>query len=58
VIVLAQRVAKPKARAPQRRVVSRPLPSVIAAQVGQEVVTTADAPRLPDAAEPAPGAGD
>lgn len=58
VIVLAQRVAKPKVRAAQRRVVSRPLPSVIAAQVGQDVVTAVDAPLLPDAAEPAPGAGD
>lgn len=59
VIVLAQRLARPKTRPAQHRVVSRPLTSVIAAQVGQEVVISADdTPRLPDAAEPAPGAGD
>ncbi|MFN8378379.1 MAG: NADH-quinone oxidoreductase subunit J [Anaerolineae bacterium] len=59
VIVLAQRLARPRTRPAQRRVVSRPLTSVIAAQVGQDVVTSADdTPRLPDSAEPAPGAGD
>jgi NADH-quinone oxidoreductase subunit J len=57
VIVLAQRLAKPRTKLPGRRVVSRPLTSVIAAQVGQDVaVTPADAPRLPD--EPATSAGD
>lgn len=58
VIVLAQRSARPRARQPQRRVVSRPLTQVIAAQVGQEVTAAAETPRLPDSAEPAPGAGD
>ena len=58
VIVLAQRLARPRVRPAGRRVVSRPLTSVIAAQVGQDVTETESAPRLPDAAEPAPGAGD
>jgi NADH:ubiquinone oxidoreductase subunit 6 (subunit J) len=59
VIVLAQRLAKPRTRLPGRRVVSRPLTSVIAAQVGQDVTSGADdAPRLPDSTEPVPSAGD
>lgn len=56
VIVLSQRLARPRTRSLGRRVVSRPLASVIAAQVGHDVTTT-DAPRLPDSADTA-GAGD
>ncbi|MBW4438826.1 MAG: NADH-quinone oxidoreductase subunit J [Pleurocapsa minor GSE-CHR-MK-17-07R] len=44
VIVLTQREIKPVKKIQQRRKVSRPLTSVITAQVGQEV--TEDAPRL------------
>ncbi len=56
VIVLSQRLARPRTRSLGRRVVSRPLTSVIAAQVGHDVTAT-DAPRLPDSADTA-GAGD
>jgi NADH-quinone oxidoreductase subunit J len=58
VITLAQRMARPRAKMGGRRVVSRPLTSVISAQVGQEVTETEPAPRLPESAAPAPSAGD
>ncbi|HYO88291.1 MAG TPA: NADH-quinone oxidoreductase subunit J [Candidatus Limnocylindrales bacterium] len=55
VIVLSQRFARPKTRLEGRRVVSRPLTSVIAAQVGSDVMVDAETdeepPRLPEMGE-------
>jgi NADH-quinone oxidoreductase subunit J len=58
VIVLSQRLRVARVRPQGRRVVSRPLTSVITAQVGHDV-TGAEAPaQLPEAAEAAEVAGD
>ncbi|HYO88160.1 MAG TPA: hypothetical protein VER79_05895, partial [Candidatus Limnocylindrales bacterium] len=58
VIVLSQRLRVARVRPQGRRVVSRPLTSVITAQVGHDV-TGAEAPaQLPEAADAAEVAGD
>ncbi len=58
VIVLAQRIARVRTSPAGRRVVSRPLTSVITAQVGHDVTGADDQPQLPEAVEATEAAGD